>query len=757
MSDVNPLGLLAVAASLPDKGLEEVRRVVAMPTYRPFTAEEADAISRAEVNPAFYAGTHPDCPRDREGRLLPYRLWRQQAEALFAFEQANGGFFPLRVGAGKSLIGFLCLKRAHDASYKGKGVKRSLLVVPARGLRKLRDQDVERYRRTIDFDVPVHFLAGLGPKRRMDLARSGLHGVYATSYSLMQQPQALQEMMSIKPQIVVADEAHLLANAMRAAGAFRKRFFKLLSETRAMFVAMSGTMSRRTFLDAWPVIKHALGERSPVPLVPGIAQFWAQVIDSQSANLDEELLRSMAPLVEWAIREVRSGRIRPEDVGGPLTYDASGIRRAYKVRRNTAPGVVASAEHEVGSTLVLANRPCWAEVGIEAPDAPDAPGSHPDDLRYDALDRKIAAIHAKLEESCPRPLPEDFCPREAFKDMPPWERMVALLWAVEHRWRTPNGDEIEYGFHLYGHSDELSSGFYNELIWPLVGDLAAERGIPVEEAEKLLDGARRHRLALSRFYGEMRPFLEGEHLEGLDTPLLVWNACHRRDRRLPDELYRKYLAVRGAEFPGMPARLSKQARVCDWKVRAAIRWARGIEAEHGAGAGGLIWAFHNEMLDWLHEEFVREFGPDRVLFAPRGRDREIADPANASRFCVASIAAHGEIKELQHWGDVLMVQFPRPANLMEQTLGRAHRFGQKRDELVVTLLNTLPWEHQKYSALLHDSCWLTQVESPMKVIHCDYDPRPFTYPSQFLREHGFRLEGRGGDEALRMVFGGTNQ
>lgn len=729
---MSPLAALLSVAADEQPGLDEVRRVVSLSVERRLTPPEVEEVSRAEVSPEWFAGTHPDAG----GK--PFRLWRQQAEALMAFDLAGGGFFPLRVGGGKTAISFLCVKRAHVPRPLGRGIKRSLLVVPARGFRKLIDLDVPKMRRILGLDIPIHVLGGMPPSKRLQLCRAGLAGLYCTTYSLLQKPQALEELEAISPQLVVCDEAHVLANSSTHA-AMKRRLWRTLDKTRAMFVGLSGTMSRKSLLDCWPLIVYALRERAPVPLQAGIAEFWAAVIDT-SARPTKDLLAALEPLRQWALAKVMEFKIAAADVGGPLSPDADGMRRAFRVRRNTAPGVVAAAETELGTTLSISNRPCFAQV-----DAADD----------DGFAAKVVRIEAKLETDLPRPLPEDFVPREEFAKMPPFERLVALSWALRSRWRTPNGDAVEWAIHTWQGQYELAAGFYNELVWPTPDYLVEKWHISKDEAEECLEQAKDHQRAQRRYIKEVGDFLKGPHVPGLDTPLLIWNACMRGGKDLPKDLYARWLGVKAAEVEGMPERLSRTARVCDWKIRAAIEWAREVEVEEGEHVGGLVWCWNVEVGEWAHEEFLKVFGPDRVLFCPAGRaaDRAIQDPSSGRKFTIASIAGHGEIKDLFHFRHQVFIQWPRGANTAEQTIGRTHRPGQEADELVVRTLNTLDFDHANYAACLHDAMWLSQAEAKQKIIHANYEPQPKVFPARFLQERGFQLSVMDQDSALRLVFG----
>ncbi len=734
-------------------GLADARRVAGLPMERELTPAEVEEVSRQEISPAFFDGTHPLCERDREGRPIPLRLWRQQADALMQFDATgSGAFICTRVGSGKTAKSFLCLRRGH----KVRGYKKSLLLIPARGVRKLVGSDQAKMERWFGFNIQVHVLAGLPPPKRLALARSGLPGIYVSTYSLIQRPQADAELEAIAPEMVVADEAHHLLRTTHNS-ATRRRFEHMMKATRAVLVALSGTMSKKTLLNCWHIIVLCLRQKSPVPLDRMGAEHWAEVIDASSGGppVSQELLELLEPVRLKVLEWVRAGRIDPSLVGGPLTPDAEGMRRAFRVRRNRSPGVVASSEDSLGTTLAIHNRPCWAQALQGFKDV--ATGDCAEEENKDRFDHRVDLLEARLEQETPIPTPEDWCPREAFSHFSPIEQVIALLWAVRERQRTPNGDEIEFGFHVWKPQFEIAAGVYNELVWPEPADLAKERGISEKEATSLIDRARAHRITIRRYVREVRQFLEGEHVPGVDTHLLVSNECSRGGSAVPKAVYEKWLGVHAADFEGRPPQVSRVRRVCDWKIQGAVDWARDVEARRGPDVGGLVWCWNVELAKWAFEIFSSEF-PDRVIFCPGGSagDRRISDPAARPLFAIASIAAHFEVKDLYHWDEQVFLQFPRPANVAEQALGRTHRPGQQADEMIVRTLNTCEFDHMLYSAMLHDALWLQGAESPQKVIQSDYDPMPRSFPSRFLAERGFALDAFGDDrdKALRMVLGG---
>jgi hypothetical protein len=102
------------------------------------------------------------------------------------------------------------------------------------------------------------------------------------------------------------------------------------------------------------------------------------------------------------------------------------------------------------------------------------------------------------------------------------------------------------------------------------------------------------------------------------------------------------------------------------------------------------------------------------------------------------MAGHGEGKNLQAFQRSVLAEFPRKADMLEQVLGRTHRFGQLADELAPVTINTSEFDHQNMSACLIDSLYIHQsTGSRQKAVYASYDPLPRMYPVDFLRERGF--------------------
>jgi hypothetical protein len=397
------------------------------------------------------------------------------------------------------------------------------------------------------------------------------------------------------------------------------------------------------------------------------------------------------PLVRWAQKHF-------PDEDFPETI--RGFRKAYKFRLNTAPGVVVSAEHEIGTSLLMRNEPA-TEKG--------SPGM------------------AELEE---------------------------LIETVRKDFIAPNGDEIDHAIHQFGWLYQLSAGFYNDLYWPAPEILAGERDISVVAAEVLLERALEHHKLLQIYHSTLRKWLGGRAKPKLDTPFLVGSdmATHGA-RNVGHELYEAWISVKMADFEERPERRSRPVRVCPYKIVQAADWA---QRSVPAGRGAILWVHHREVGKWLVEE-LESRGLD-VLHAPAGKkaNETLIDLDNGNKIVVASISAHSTGKNLQHFQHQFVVQWPRSAVIAEQMMGRLHRSGQEADEIVVVTSNTTDSDALNFAACLNDSCYIHDTTGVrQKLMYAAYETPPIIISPAVLKKAGLDPKRLTGEQLqlMRDTFG----
>jgi hypothetical protein len=411
--------------------------------------------------------------------------------------------------------------------------------------------------------------------------------------------------------------------------------------------------------------------------------------DESPAPLDSDTVAEWAALIDadgkhWIPeqeRKVGAGPMRPL-IHWSNTYfrhdkldaDTEGFRRAVQNRLLTAPGVVASPAGSLGTTLLIENQPVVV--------AADYPGM--DDLRR--LDRD-----------------------------------------VEEKWTSPSGDQIEWAMHKFAHRYTLSCGFYNLLSWP-------EPSATV--TEEALARAQEHHYFLQQYHCQLREWLKYHNIPGIDTPMTVGNSMARHGAKFVTQtLYNSWLEAKNREFEGMPTRDSRPVRVCDYKIKDAVRWMKAQER------GGIVWYMGHGAGDWVAEE-ARKAGID-AIHCPAGKqfnalltDAE-APTRFAKTFAICSISAHGTGKNLQYFDRQYFLQFPRPEEVVQQTLGRLHRPGQEADVVITRTNISTEIDEIALAATLNDSVYVFETTaSSRKILFANWQPMPSIYGESLLRRAG---------------------
>jgi hypothetical protein len=223
----------------------------------------------------------------REGGTMSLRPI--QAIALSEIAQWGGGFFPIRVGGGKTLISLLAPRVVPQCA-------RPLLLLPAH----LRDKTRNEMRALREHWKLPAFL-------RIE------------SYQMLSRVNGAELLTNYAPDLIICDEAHYLKNP---GAACTKRMARYLRANReAVSVFMSGTITKRSIRDFAHLASWALGDLSPAPADFNVLDEWSRALD---VNVAEH--RRLSP---GALRRLGPG---PE------------IRKVYRDRLVETPGVVATQE-----------------------------------------------------------------------------------------------------------------------------------------------------------------------------------------------------------------------------------------------------------------------------------------------------------------------------------------------------------------------------------------------------------------------------
>lgn len=490
----------------------EMLRICLLPEWKAMDAEEHEVFCAEKMlTHAFLRGD----------RFLP-----EQAEALRVFAAIDGGLFPIRVGRGKTGVSIGCAEIAH----RDKGVRRSLLMMPPSVCPQF-EVAVRYWRDRIPMSAAsFRYLHRLPRDERARLVKSQAPACFVMPYSLLSQSDAMELIAAIQPQLVIADEAHLLKN-YRAARTKRLMHFleeelpKILGR-EPMLVAMDGTFTKKSMMEYHHLAVLALKDKSPLPRTPSMAYFWDQLTQSAATEAPPELGHFMRPLIDWA-QERHPDQEFPAD-------QIETYRRAYRHRFTTAPGVVASGEDQIDCSLTIEN------------------------------------------ETAAAPNPE----------------LASLIQKVLTTFTTPNGDEIEHAIHAHKWTTELSAGFWNKLAWPTVEWVMKFKRVNEDTAKDLITRSKEHHAVLQEYHRALRKFLK-DSPAGMDTPLMVANQIRLKGGEgIDPEVVGLYHAVQAMTFPGLLERQKTAVRVDDFKIKRCLQWAmergRGLVWVHHKEMGSWI-------------------------------------------------------------------------------------------------------------------------------------------------------------------------
>lgn len=212
-----------------------------------------------------------------------------QASALRELYARRGLFAPMRVGAGKTLVTLLAPVLL---GLEGQ----SMLVVRGSDRDKTRSDYVAYKRSGWRVSMPA-----------------------LTTYAALGHPKHADDLPQAMPRLLMADEAHKLFNL---GGTAAWRVERYVEEHKPIFAALSGTLIEDELMRYWHLLKWALGESAPVPLMRSEAEDWALRLDASVPLFSR---RSLGPLEripggfhQW-LRESVGVVPTSEDCAAPLT------------------------------------------------------------------------------------------------------------------------------------------------------------------------------------------------------------------------------------------------------------------------------------------------------------------------------------------------------------------------------------------------------------------------------------------------------
>lgn len=241
----------------------DLQRILELPRREPLVRSRGDT---RELDPALEAITAAleaklgkgdaacSCaPRICARHLLPVQAW-----ALHEGPLAGGILGPIGVGDGKTLLDLLMPMVMPDCRV-------AVLLVPASLVKQLVTVDWEFYGQ--HWHLPNR--AGgrwFWPNRPV---------VHVMSYDKLSREEGTVLLESLKPDLIIGDEIHMvLGRSVRA-----QRFKKFCAAKKPRVCGWSGTLTKRSLRDYAPVSALALGDGAPTPLHWPTVDEWADALD----------------------------------------------------------------------------------------------------------------------------------------------------------------------------------------------------------------------------------------------------------------------------------------------------------------------------------------------------------------------------------------------------------------------------------------------------------------------------------------------
>jgi hypothetical protein len=273
-----------------------------------------------------------DC-KSKHNRACIRTLNTTQSWGLFELGTQGGLLGAIGVGHGKTIMGIL-------APLVVKGCQLAVLLCPP----GLVEQLITEYQLLANhFRVPSLIVHGANRWEDVSAGRPLLHVV---PYSVLSTAKATVLLENLRPDLIIADEAHKLKHKGTATTARVIRY--AVQQKTVRFAFWSGSITDSSIKDYAHLLALALQEHSPLPVDPEVVNDWARAID---ATPNPAGAGALIKLCE------------------PGEHYRSGFRR----RLTETEGVVSTVEASVAVGLVIKAR--------KPPEIPSVIRSHLNDLR----------------------------------------------------------------------------------------------------------------------------------------------------------------------------------------------------------------------------------------------------------------------------------------------------------------------------------------------------------------------------------------
>lgn len=242
-----------------------------------------------------------------------------QSLSLYWAPRVGGLLAPLAVGAGKGLLTLLL--------GPAMGARRPLLFIPPTMQIPLR-REIEKFKP--HWKLPLEQTSTSEPLRIMP-------------YSMLSSASSTRILEELRPDLIIADEAHMIGNPDSARTKRVLRYYQAFPDTR--FCGLSGTFTSKGLKDYAHLSELALRDNSPLPLLARDLIAWANCVDSDAETRSRP--QDWSAFYEFApeLREIEEDKER-----------RAKARSVFLSRFRATQGVVATEEGSVACSLYLRKR-----------------------------------------------------------------------------------------------------------------------------------------------------------------------------------------------------------------------------------------------------------------------------------------------------------------------------------------------------------------------------------------------------------------
>lgn len=187
-------------------------------------------------------------------------------------------------------------------------------------------------------------------------------------YSLLSNPKSTNLLEQLEPDMVIADESHLLSARTSSR---TMRFLRYMANRRdVVFCNWSGSIINKTLKDVSHLAAYSLGTGSPFPLMPSEVDLWSNVVDPV------QFPDTKSDTADQLYRAFSSGPVNATGVAS-LFKDRTDLRQGLQRRIITTPGVISTVSSSVTASITIRKR--------EVPELPAAVAEGLTGVRQDAV------------------------------------------------------------------------------------------------------------------------------------------------------------------------------------------------------------------------------------------------------------------------------------------------------------------------------------------------------------------------------------